>query len=109
MKTTSTFSYIPTGHKLALSNLDQHEYFGEDFLAGKCTVAIVRTVEGRHLRAVWSYGDWTTYRPDLGDVIVFRQAQTSRHVVAHLVAIVDRGHPVPEAFGEMKAVQWTLK
>ena len=109
MKTTPTFSYIQTGHKLALAKLSQHEYFGEDFLAGKCTVAIVRTVEGRHLRAVWSYGDWNTYGLDPGDLVVFGHTQTRRHVVAYLVAVVSRDRPVPEAFGEMKAVQWTLK
>lgn len=105
-----TFAYIPTGHRLKITQLARHEYFGQDFKAGKNTVAIFRVPSGG-LRAVWSYGNWTGYGLKVGDWAYFQHTQTRRKIEAVLVSIITSADYKVE--GDLDTdpavVQWTLK
>ena len=107
------FSYIPTGHTMPLNRLSEHPYFGEDYRDGKATVALFRTEDGK-LRAVWSYGDWSTYGCEKGHQYGFRHTQSCRVQILTFVTQIRtpaRGcsdMPMGE-WGEARAVQWTLK
>lgn len=104
------FAYIPTGHRLRLSELSTHEYFGEDFLAGRGSVAVFENAKGQ-FRAVWSSGDWDTYGLTKGDLVDFQHTQrdgrgqelTFRGTFKADMAVDDEDYPNP------KIAQWTLK
>jgi len=100
---TRRFSYIPTGHTLPLTALDTHEYFGADYKKGMCSVSIFRTEVGT-LRAVWSYGLWSTYVA-IGTVVEFEHTQTNRRSFLTLISIHTHASPCDLAG---KAAQWTL-
>ena len=105
-------AYVPTGHQLKLSELGDHEFFGEDFRNHKCSVAVFRTDSGKY-RAVWSYGDWQTYGVGFGERVWFRHTQTMKRTDMVLVGFCLWGALIGEGLDAIpanaKLVQWTLK
>ncbi len=104
------FDYIPTGHQLPLATLEKHEYFGDDFAAGKCTVGLFKTEAGK-LRAIWSFGEWSTYAVKRGLPYRFRHTQTSRTQRLIYIGPLDRDTVAmlpPEALAG-NVTHWTLK
>ena len=75
---TKEFAYIPTGHNLRLTELDEHEYFGEDFCKGKMEPAIFVALPSRKKYVVWTSGSWRNFGLRTNDEVMFKHTQTFR-------------------------------
>jgi hypothetical protein len=109
-QTRHDYAYIPTGHQLRIKDLANHEYFGDDFVDGKCTAAVLKTATGK-LRVVWSFGDWADYGHRAGDLLTFQHTQHQRCTELTYIGHLSRENlPFlpPEAL-DVRAAHWTLK
>ncbi len=71
---TKEFAYISTGHSLRLTELDEHEYFGEDFCKGKMEPAIFVSTRTEKKYVVWTSGSWKDYELKTNDEVLFNCA-----------------------------------
>ncbi len=103
-----SFAYIPTGHRLKMEDLSSHEYFGDDLIKGKATVALFRSARGT-LVAVWSYGDWASYGVKFGDVVTFKHDQSFRETEITFCGTINSVNFELVKGDGKKIPQWTLK
>lgn len=105
---TRSFAFLPTGHNLHLNDLANHEYFGDNFMDGKCSAAIFETPEGK-FRCVWSYGSWD-FNMEVGKHYDFEHTQ-SRAVTRGLkfVGVITKDNREIAKVTKNKVAQWTLK
>lgn len=109
MYNNNAMAYIPTQHRGKLSAADKHEYFGEDFRAGKSEFAIFKSEAGRHY-CIWTYGTWEYWKLEAGQKVTFQHTQTFRQTEMEFVrevSLADFDKVVAE--GNVSVVHWTLK
>jgi len=101
------FASLPTQHRLSLSQLSTHEYFGEDMIAGRSQPALFAHTPFRgktSYRVVWTYGKWDHFGLTEGEEVEFFHTQTNarKRMMFQRVLGLDES-------GTKKIPQWTLK
>lgn len=110
MKNTGKdFVYVTTGHRLRMDQLSEHEYFGEDYVAGKMQPALFRNRAGAN-RVVWTWDSWDSFDVKPGTEYVFRHARTGHLEMLQLLGAIDADTLERLLlFAPGKVIQWTLK
>tara|TARA_B100000508_G_scaffold135280_1_gene126863 strand:+ start:490 stop:777 length:288 start_codon:yes stop_codon:yes gene_type:complete len=95
---------------LKLEDLDQHEYWGDDFKAGKSNFLLVRKDNGRHF-VVISYGDvrGIVGEDSIGKEVTFFHTQTFAKTRATVVGFIDNDTDVSKFGVNYKVPTWTFK
>lgn len=103
------FFYLPdTDQDLRLTDLSEHQYYGDDYVSGKATVAIFHAEDGS-LRAVWTYNGWSHYKLTKYAQVSFEHTQTEREVNLYFVGIAAEDAEGPSFGTDSPVPQWTLK
>jgi hypothetical protein len=115
----STFAALPVNtckDNLRFDQLADHEYFGDAFKDRKNSVAICIDDRTGKLHAVWSYGNWETFLPEIkarNGQITLQHTQTGRCTHLRLITYFMHGtkehRRLMDQQPDVKLKQWTLK
>lgn len=110
MKTLKPFAALPAQINSKLSELGNHEYWGDSFQSGEAEYALIEKDNGKLFLCI-THGRWSDYKVPMGAPIEFFHTQTNRRTNGVVLCTVNV-HNVERRiakYGDKKIATWTLK
>lgn len=102
------YASLPSGFRLKLDELDQHEYWGADFAAGNCEWLLIKRDKGSGYIALITFGKFTDEEAATGYVGMFH-TQTGARTTGEVIGRITKDTDVSKFSITKKVATWTCK